>query len=79
LIVRPTLIPFDADFSPHNDLSKVLAVVIPFRDTDVLDEKSASAKGFHPPAIIELRGRLEKSGDCPVFLAAAGMEAWIDR
>jgi hypothetical protein len=75
LIVRPNLIPLDADFRPERDLLTVLVAIFPFLDTDVLDEKAVSAKGFHPPAIIELRGLLGKSGDCPVFLAASWLES----
>jgi hypothetical protein len=66
-------------FGSESDLATAYEALLPFLDTEVVDTVAISRAGFRPPAVLEVRLLLEREAKCPAFLAAAGMDGWINR
>jgi hypothetical protein len=79
LIASQNHLDVNAKCPSQHDLITVMRVLLPFLDIEDIDPIAISRNGLHPPAIRQLRSILERSAECPVFLAAAGMSAWVDR
>jgi hypothetical protein len=66
-------------FCSESDLATAYEALLPFLDNEVVDTVAISRAGFRPPAVLEVRLLLERDAKCPAFLAAAGMDGWINR